>query len=200
MDAIGRASKAICSPKKINTYKYLHVFNGMSIKCIFIGDSGSGKSSILAQGLHNCYNRQCNPTIGVDFKIYHSSEAIVNIWDTSGDPAFHSLVRMFEKPCNCVVYVFAANDPESFNNIIDWHTELYSQDKSYFCICNKIDLASADSFRTRINHLFPSIVFLESSRGLEKNGENILQKIVSLSTKVDTARIISRSTECCVIL
>ena len=171
----------------------------MSIKCIFIGDSGSGKSSILAQGLHNCYNRQCNPTIGVDFKIYHSSEAIVNIWDTSGDPVFHSLVKMFEKPCNSVVYVFAANDPNSFNNIIDFHTELYSTGKSYFCICNKVDLASADSFRTRINHLFPEIVFLESSRQAENNGENILQQIASLSNFDDTAKI-SSSTECCVIL
>lgn len=172
----------------------------MSIKCIFIGDSGTGKSSILAQGIYNCYNRRRNPTIGVDFKIYNSSEAVVNIWDTSGDPAFHSLVRMFEKPCNSVVYVFSADNPNSFHNIIDWHTELYSQGKTYFCICNKIDLASADTFRTRINHLFPDIIFLESSKGMEKNGENILQKIATLSTIDDTDNVsIGRSTECCMI-
>ena len=79
----------------------------MKRQCIFIGDSYVGKTSII-QSLP--VNSEVASTIGVDVHHYLFNNIDLNIWDTTGNPNFHPLIRTFEKSCNTIVYVFAAND------------------------------------------------------------------------------------------
>ena len=173
----------------------------MAIQCIFIGDSRVGKTSIINAAISDKNRkRRYLPTIGVDIQHHVMDDNnVLNIWDTSGDPNFHSLVRMFEKSCQTIVYVFAANEPESFQSICDWHDELYDTRKKYFCICNKIDLSSSKEFETRITHLYPEIHFLESSIDITDNGKRLLQTIIENSEKIDENSHVKARSECCKI-
>jgi small GTP-binding protein len=175
----------------------------MVIQCILIGDTGVGKTSIITQARPKAGGKakRSFPTIGVDFQHYRFLETDLNIWDTSGDKNFHPLIRMFEKQCKSIVYVFDATSPTSFQSICDWHSELYNPEKKYFCICNKIDLASSKEFGTRITHLYPEMMFLESSTDMNSNCDRILQSIIENSTSgnVEENSHISTISECCII-
>ena len=172
----------------------------MAIQCIFIGDSRVGKTSIISAAISDKnQKRRSLPTIGVDIQHHVMEDGnVINIWDTSGDPNFHSLVRMFEKPCQTIVYVFAANEPESFQSICDWHSELYDNSKKYICICNKTDLGSPTVFKDRITHLYPEIIFVESS-SVTDNGKRLLQIIIENSEKIEYIQAHSLPRSCCKI-
>ena len=171
----------------------------MAIQCIFIGDSRVGKTYIIRAAIsEKNQQRRSLPTIGVDIQHYVMDDGnVINIWDTSGDSNFHSLVRMFEKTCQTIVYVFAANEPESFQSICDWHSELYDSSKKYICICNKTDLASPELFKDRITHLYPEIIFVESS--VVTNGKRLLQTIIENSENIDENPHVKARSECCKI-
>ena len=172
----------------------------MAIQCIFIGDSRVGKTSIISAAISDKNRkRRYLPTIGVDIQHHVMEDGnVINIWDTSGDPNFHSLVRMFEKTCQTIVYVFAANEPESFQSICDWHSELYDNSKKYICICNKTDLGNPTMFKDRITHLYPEIIFVESSN-VTDNGKRLLQTIIENSEKIDDNSHVKARSECCKI-
>lgn len=174
----------------------------MAIQCIFIGDSRVGKTSIIRHLSENRFARPVPPTIGVDVQ-YHVTENgdVLNIWDTSGDPKFHSLVRVFEKPCKNIVYVFAANEPASFQSILRWHAELYNNTKKYICICNKTDMSSAGVFQNRITHLYPEMIFVESSNVVTDNGKRILESILANSNETykENLQAPSLSSSCCTV-
>ena len=156
----------------------------MAIQCIFIGNTGVGKTSIIQQAISKKATRIL-PTVGVECQHYRFKETDLNIWDTSGLDNFHSLIRMFEKQCNSIVYVFDASSPTTLQSICDWHDELYDTRKKYFCICNKIDLSSSKEFETRITYLYPEIHFLESSIDITDNGKRLLQTIIEYSNQKD---------------
>jgi len=177
----------------------LHKYR-MAIQCIFIGDSRVGKTSIINAAISDKNRkRRYLPTIGVDIQHHVMDDNnVLNIWDTSGDPNFHSLVRMFEKSCQTIVYVFAANEPASFQSICDWHSELYDNSKIYICYCNKTDLGSPTVFKDRITHLYPEIIFVESS-SVTDNGKRLLQIIIENSEKIECIQAHSLPRSCCKI-
>tara|TARA_B110000908_G_C10247433_1_gene449670 strand:- start:1679 stop:2176 length:498 start_codon:yes stop_codon:yes gene_type:complete len=152
----------------------------MNIQCILIGDSGTGKTS-----LSQSQQSKPLPTIGIELINYHHHNLNLNIWDSSGLPNFKTLIHVFEKQCNTIVYVFAADNPKSFESICEWHKQLKTEEKIFFCICNKIDLASADPFRIQIEHRFPEIRFIESSINIRNNRETILHNIISHSEIIE---------------
>jgi len=181
----------------------------MVTQCIFIGDSTVGKTSIIRAALSNIEGPQFHqakrisvPTIGVDVKHHVTDDGeVLNIWDTSGDPKFHSLVRMFEKSCNTIVYVFAANEEASFQSILRWHAELYNNSKKYICVCNKTDLTSGIDFKHRITHLYPEMIFVESSNVVTDNGKRILESILANSNETykENLQAPSLSSSCCTV-
>ncbi len=61
---------------------------GKPIKCILLGNSEVGKSSIMLRFYLRYFKPESNPTVGVDFirkNIYYQGHKIeMQIWDTAG--------------------------------------------------------------------------------------------------------------------
>ena len=78
------------------------------IKCIFLGISCVGKSSILRRLMG--YGLSNETTIGVVFEIYCATfkDKCVKfiIWDTSGNERFHSITFAYTKDAQFVLFVF----------------------------------------------------------------------------------------------
>ena len=75
-------------------------------KVIIIGDTGVGKSCMIAKLIHGVFRGEHNVTIGVEFGNYGlvvrkqdgSENAIkLQIWDTAGQESFRSITRIFYK-------------------------------------------------------------------------------------------------------
>ena len=100
----------------------------MKVKAIFLGKSGVGKSTLL---YHLRPNRRIIPTIGVDCLVYKC----LQMWDTSGDPRFDSIVKNFYTKMDMVVLVYCDLDSflvmEEYRNKVSECTE-----PKWLCIYN----------------------------------------------------------------
>jgi Ras-related protein Rab-1A len=127
-----------------NEYDYV-------FKILIIGDSGTGKSSILLRFTDNQYDESYISTIGVDFRIRTMEFEVggvskivkFQIWDTAGQERFRSIVASYYRGCVGIFICYDITDPESFAHVPNWITdaEKYgSVSKQLFLIGNKCDL------------------------------------------------------------
>ena len=129
-------------------------------KYILLGDSATGKTSILNRYCNKEHIRDYNSTIGVDFKTMildnpkYGKKIKFHIWDTAGQEKFLSIVKSYFRGITICVLVFDITNKYSFNNIKNWIDEL-----NYNCshlalkvlVANKIDLESDEYLRRCIN-------------------------------------------------
>jgi small GTP-binding protein len=126
--------------KKIN-YDYL-------FKIALIGDSSTGKTSILLRFTENDFRDDTSSTIGVDFKIMSISLgnekfAKMQIWDTCGSERFKALTMSFIKSCPVFLLVFDITKYKSFSNLENW-IKVINDNVSSKMMCligNKSDLS-----------------------------------------------------------
>jgi small GTP-binding protein len=129
----------VAKPSGIN-YNYL-------FKISLIGDSGTGKSSILMRFTENEFREDTSSTIGVDFKIVSVSlsdgtYAKMQIWDTCGSERFKSLTSSFIKSCPTFLLIFDISKYKSFKSLENW-IEVIKENTSPRLLCligNKLDL------------------------------------------------------------
>lgn len=102
-----------------------------SIKVIILGDSYVGKSSIV-----NCLQQDTTlqrKTISLEYYNYiikiNNFILRMQIWDTVGQEKFDSITANYYKTTDVVIFVYAINDIESFNNIEHWDNELNDKGK-----------------------------------------------------------------------
>jgi Ras-related protein Rab-1A len=158
-----------------STYDYL-------IKCLVIGDAGTGKSSIMMRFADDLFNSSYISTIGVDFKIktMEIRDKIVKyqIWDTAGQERFRTLTASYYRGSNAILLCYDISDKNTFRNIDMWLEEVkrYSTGKPLLILCGtKIDLElkreilkeEAEEY-AKTNNMY----FFESS---SKNNSNITE-------------------------
>ena len=117
------------------------------IKVILIGESGTGKTSLI------------NATMGLKFKdtvestttnsfssktvTINNKEYVLNLWDTIGQEKFRSLTKIFIKDSKIVILVYDITRKASFNELNFWLKMIQDilGDEPVLGICgNKSDL------------------------------------------------------------
>jgi small GTP-binding protein len=105
------------STSNITSYDYL-------FKISLIGDSGTGKTSILLRFTDNVFKDDTQSTIGVDFKIVSlkldKAYVKMQIWDTCGSERFKGLTSSFIKSCNIFILVFDLTKHKTFESLENW--------------------------------------------------------------------------------
>ncbi|KNE60906.1 small GTP-binding protein domain [Allomyces macrogynus ATCC 38327] len=122
-----------------------------SIKLILIGDSGTGKSSLLVAYTEQRFvgPDEAVATVGVDFrlvkKVIDGKATKAYIWDTAGQERFRTLTSSFYRGASVVFVVFDVTERESFENLDSWFTEVRQycgKNGVLTCIvANKCDMA-----------------------------------------------------------
>ena len=97
-------------------------------KVLFIGDSGTGKSSLILRFVDDSFNTSFISTIGVDFKIktvdIDGSKIKMQIVDTNGTEKFRSFVRSWYRGAHGVILVYDVTNSHSFSNLKDFLEEI----------------------------------------------------------------------------
>lgn len=113
------------------------------LKVILVGDSFSGKTSLLEKYIYGSNNKYICTTISPDFKIKMVGNTKLQIWDLPGLERFRTLAASYLKLADVAVILFDVTDHKSFENAEAWLTELdkinLAHDKIYL-VANKIDL------------------------------------------------------------
>ena len=139
------------SIKILKKDKHGEVLSNISYSYIFkvslIGDSSTGKTSILLRFIDDYFTEDTKSTIGVDFKLVSFElepkiYAKMQIWDTCGSERFKSLTSSFIKTCSAFILIFDLTRKNTFHNIDHWIKIIKENTSPKFMILigNKSDL------------------------------------------------------------
>ena len=118
------------------------------IKVILLGNSGTGKTSLI-----NVYegNQFSNDTLSTFGSQYINKQLIINeetynvhIWDTAGQEQFRSMNKIFIKGSNIVIFVYDITDKKTFKGLtdfwVDYVDKILGKDIIIGVVGNKMDL------------------------------------------------------------
>jgi len=148
-----------------------------------IGDSSTGKTSLIIQFTSSKFDEKMSATIGIDYFMEEvtckdGNTYKIKIMDTAGQEQYHSMTLNMLKICKGILLVYSITDKDSFNNLESkWINEINDSvdvnNIPIVLIGNKKDLEdervieeqSAREFANKFN-----LKFLETS---SKTGENV---------------------------
>lgn len=133
--------------KKGSESSTLNISYDFLFKVSLIGDSATGKTSIITRFIDEVFKEETSTTIGVDFKIVsldlgENTYAKMQIWDTCGSERFKSITASFLKSCSAFILVFDLSRKNTFKSIENWIKTINENTKPKFLILigNKCDL------------------------------------------------------------
>ena len=116
------------------------------IKCVFLGDSGVGKTCMLNTYV-NGSNEDTLPTIGAaylsKFIVVDSEKIELMIWDTAGQEMYRGLAPMYYRNAKIAFLIFDISQKKTFDAVSYWAEELHlnAGEDIVIAVCgNKCDL------------------------------------------------------------
>ncbi|BFU19679.1 Rab family GTPase [Entamoeba histolytica HM-1:IMSS-B] len=94
-------------------------------KIVMVGDFSTGKTCMLIRLSQNFFDTQHNPTIGASFlkeviELENGSKVEMNLWDTSGDERFRSVMPVYFRGADCAIIVYDVTRRETFESLDYW--------------------------------------------------------------------------------
>lgn len=121
-----------------------------SVKCVFYGDSGVGKSNLHRRLTGKEFQQYCDSTIGcehpgsltrvgVDFavidpKIEGRPQVKIQLWDTAGQERYRSVGRAYAHGASCFLLVYDAHNVATLTTTLDDMIALIAQEVSGFLL------------------------------------------------------------------
>jgi small GTP-binding protein len=91
------------------------------IKCVFIGDSKVGKTTIINRRLHKFFKNEYEATVFDNYDQYvnlnEKDKVILHIWDTSGSSDYDPIRSLSYKNVDYFIICYDITNPVSFSNI-----------------------------------------------------------------------------------
>mmetsp|Transcript_122882 Transcript_122882/g.342434 ORF Transcript_122882/g.342434 Transcript_122882/m.342434 type:complete len:218 (+) Transcript_122882:94-747(+) len=172
------------SSGKMMQYDYL-------IKLLIIGDSGVGKSSLLAKFTDDKFTADMAKTIGMDFKVkmleLGGRRVKLQVWDTAGQERFHTITQQYYRNAMGVILVYDATSEDSFINVRKWAAQIAVhcvEGTNHMLVGNKADCDGKIAVETARGQALAEelgIPFLETSA---KSGHNVEKAFASLADAV----------------
>jgi len=121
-----------------------------SFKFLFLGNTGTGKTSIVTVSSNNTFNHIFTSTIGVDFtnlNIERNGDFYnLRMWDTGGHERFNFIIKSYYRDITALIVVYDITNIYSFNNvkkiIQDYEDTSGRTDTPILILGNKTDLES----------------------------------------------------------
>lgn len=171
----------------------------MPTKIIILGDSLSGKTSLVRRFCFPSDTPRVSKTIGIDCtsRILKFNKKIFKIqfWDIAGGPEWVSLYPKYVKNANIALVVYDVTSKQSFINIHKWLEmvrEINGKKFPIIVIANKIDRESEriiESNKMKTYNVFNDIFFIETSALHGINCKDTLKIILSQSKEVITTTV-----------
>ena len=121
----------------------------IKLKLIVVGNQGTGKSSILNRFVNETFDENYQATIGLDFHskniTIHDQDVRLIIYDTAGQEKFRSLIPMYIREAQIILFIYDISDEESFDSIPKWVqqvNDVINKEVVFVLIGNKLDLES----------------------------------------------------------
>ena len=162
-------------------------------KVVLLGESGVGKTSIIAQFTAGKFDPDCVTSLSAQFisktvEFQNLGKAIkFDIWDTAGQEKYRALAKIFYKDAKVIFLVYDITDAKSFNELKSyWHGVVKANgdsDAIIAIVANKNDLydnaqvknEEGEEFARSIGAIFQS-TSAKSDSGITSLFDNVGQK------------------------
>lgn len=104
-------------------------------KVVMIGDTGVGKTHLLARYLYNTFDLNTPSTVSATFatkkvKKENGDEIVLQLWDTAGQEAYKGLTKLYFKNAYGIIIVYDITRRDSFDEIKNyWYKQ--AKDNTY---------------------------------------------------------------------
>lgn len=133
------------SHNRVPSFSMGGIRNYAKVKCVLVGDGGTGKTSIIHYFMHREKQQSYIPTVfdnrAIDI-IHGNTQVTLNFWDTAGQDAYDKLRPLSYADSHVALLVFSVTSQTSLNNILaKWHPELrhYCRKVPFILVGNKTD-------------------------------------------------------------
>ncbi|PWA65829.1 Ran GTPase [Artemisia annua] len=105
--------------------------DGYLFKIVLLGDSGVGKSNLLARFARDEFYSNSKSTIGVEFQTQKmevkGNKVKAQIWDTAGQERFRAVTSAYYRGAVGALVVYDVSRRQSFDSVGRWLNELHSK-------------------------------------------------------------------------
>ena len=160
-----------------------------NLSILLLGDSDSGKTSLLMRYAKNQYKENYISTVGLDSLvknlIINEEDVRLHIMDTSGQERFKSLSQSYYKKVDGIIFVLDVTNMESYEGVKFWLKDALSYNKEivYVIVGNKIDLKNiivVNENDIKSEEIFKDIKYFETSAKENTNVEKPFEEIANL--------------------
>ena len=113
---------------------------------VVIGDSQVGKTALILRYIQDRFDNTFDTTLGVNFRrkklILDNSKVFMQIWDTSGQERFRTIIRSYYSRAMGVVLMYDCTDPKTYQDIKLWMLQIdnhASKDAVKVLVASKYD-------------------------------------------------------------
>lgn len=124
-------------------------------KIVLLGDSGVGKSNLLARFARNEFYSNSKSTIGVEFQTQkmeiNGKEVKAQVWDTAGQERFRAVTSAYYRGAVGALVVYDISRRQTFDSVGRWLNELHihcDMNVVTILVGNKTDLKDAREIST----------------------------------------------------
>ena len=94
------------------------------LKCVLIGETAVGKTSIITQYINNEFNPDVKSSIGVDNLIkemeIENTKIKFELWDTPGQDRYKNVNKIFMKNTDIALIVYDITNKRTFEKVNHW--------------------------------------------------------------------------------
>ena len=106
--------------------------NAKTCKVVLLGESGVGKTCIIASFINNTFEDNIMSTTGasyagktMSFDELNGQSIKFEIWDTAGQEKYRALTKIFYKDAGVAILVYDITRKDSFDEIKNyWHNQI----------------------------------------------------------------------------
>ena len=117
------------------------------VKLLLIGESSVGKSCLLLRFSEDKFTDDFLPTIGIDFKVRHTTindrKVKLQVWDTAGQEKFRTITKAYYRGAQGILLVFDVTNIDSFEKVENWMTSIQENTTdpvTIYLVGNKCDV------------------------------------------------------------
>ena len=163
--------------------------NNIDIKIIILGETGTGKTSLINTYYGGKFNENCESTNECETNIkkleINNRQCIINIWDTAGQEKYRSITQNLLRGTDIVILVYDITRRDTFLELNYWFdvASLELGKNAVFGIAaNKIDLFEYSQVTNEEGELFAKqkecIFSLISAKENPKSFEDLVKKLL----------------------
>eukprot|EP00927_Polykrikos_kofoidii_P046935 TRINITY_DN4103_c0_g1_i2.p1 TRINITY_DN4103_c0_g1~~TRINITY_DN4103_c0_g1_i2.p1 ORF type:complete len:250 (+),score=43.23 TRINITY_DN4103_c0_g1_i2:52-750(+) len=171
-----------------------------SHKVVFLGEMGTGKTSIIRQFMYRTFDQCYQATVGMDFVskriCLEDGRAVrLQVWDTAGQERFRSLIPGYLRDSSACIVVYDITSRSSFAGVRGWAEQAW-QDRAptevlVVLVGNKTDLEADRAVQAEEGEALAAelgTLFFEASARRAERVEAIFNG-VALALPSDTTKL-----------